>query len=163
LLYIDSKLIEAALTTRLVETKKGELRRSLYQVPLNQVQANAVRDAFAKVIYNKLFDWIVKRINQSMSVPSGRHLSIGVLDIYGFEVFDNNGFEQLCINYVNEKLQQIFIELTLKSEQEEYVREGIPWTHIDYFNNKIVCELIEGTVSHFIEIYIYIYLCRIDF
>jgi len=65
------------------------------------------------------------------------------LDIYGFEIFEENSFEQLCINYVNEKLQQIFIELTLKAEQEEYVRERIKWTPIDFFNNKIVCDLIE--------------------
>ena len=149
LLKMDRKSVEAALTSRVLETKKGESRRSVYQVPLNRVQANGVRDAFAKALYSQLFDWIVKRVNGSMRVPDGRHLSIGVLDIYGFEVFENNGFEQLCINYVNEKLQQIFIELTLKSEQEEYVREGIPWTQIDYFNNKIVCELIEGTVCVF--------------
>ena len=64
-------------------------------------------------------------------------LSIGVLDIYGFEVFENNGFEQLCINYVNEKLQQIFIELTLNAEQQEYASEGIAWQPIPFFNNKI--------------------------
>lgn len=69
--------------------------------------------------------------------------TIGVLDIYGFEIFENNSFEQLCINYVNEKLQQIFIELTLKKEQEEYNYEQIKWTPINYFNNKIVCDLIE--------------------
>jgi myosin I len=69
---------------------------------------------------------------------------IGVLDIYGFEVFPKNGFEQFCINYCNEKLQQIFIELTLKSEQEEYAREGIAWTHVDFFNNAIICDLIES-------------------
>ena len=61
----------------------------------------------------------------------------GILDIYGFEIFDNNGFEQFCINFVNEKLQQIFIELTLKAEQEEYQAEGIMWTPIDFFNNKV--------------------------
>jgi hypothetical protein len=71
-------------------------------------------------------------------------LSIGVLDIYGFEIFDRNGFEQLSINFVNEKLQQIFIALTLKAEQEEYVREGIEWKEVKYFNNKVVCELIEA-------------------
>ena len=71
-------------------------------------------------------------------------LSLGVLDIYGFEIFDVNGFEQLCINYVNEKLQQIFISLTLKAEQDEYESEGIAWTPIPFFNNKIVCELVEG-------------------
>ena len=63
-------------------------------------------------------------------------MSIGILDIYGFEVFDKNGFEQFCINYVNERLQQIFIELTLRREQEEYERESIKWTPIKFFNNK---------------------------
>ena len=87
--------------------------------------------------------------------------SIGVLDIYGFEIFKFNSFEQLCINYVNEKckisnfrkfliliVQQIFIELTLKSEQEEYVKEKIPWQNINYFNNKPCVELLEN-VSFF--------------
>ena len=68
----------------------------------------------------------------------------GVLDIYGFEVFEHNSFEQLCINYVNEKLQQIFIELTLNAEQIEYESEGIAWTPIPFFNNKIVCDLLDG-------------------
>ncbi|VVC93983.1 unnamed protein product [Leptidea sinapis] len=69
---------------------------------------------------------------------------IGVLDIYGFEIFDTNSFEQFCINYCNEKLQQLFIELVLKQEQEEYAREGIQWTPIQYFNNRIICELVEA-------------------
>lgn len=69
---------------------------------------------------------------------------IGVLDIYGFEVLHENGFEQMLINYCNEKLHQIFIELTLKSEQEEYLREGIEWIQIDYFNNKPIVNLIEA-------------------
>jgi myosin-1 len=87
-----------------------------------------------------------KSVNRAIHEVQSREklLSLGVLDIYGFEIFEKNGFEQLCINYVNEKLQQVFIELTLKSEQEEYVREGIRWTPIEYFNNKIVVELIEG-------------------
>ena len=93
-------------------------------------------------MYSRLFDYIVVRINENIFDPTSEH-NIGVLDIYGFEIFQKNSFEQLCINYVNEKLQQIFIELTLKSEQEEYVKEGIPWEPIKYFNNKPCVELIE--------------------
>lgn len=90
-----------------------------------------------------MFEWIVSRVNVSLKQRGAHAYTIGVLDIYGFEIFEENSFEQLCINYVNEKLQQIFIELTLKTEQEEYVRERIKWTPIDFFNNKIVCDLIE--------------------
>ena len=85
----------------------------------------------------------MERINKALRSRSQSSYVIGVLDIYGFEIFDENSFEQLCINYVNEKLQQIFIELTLKAEQEEYIKEKIKWTPIDFFNNKIVCDLIE--------------------
>jgi len=92
-----------------------------------------------------LFTWLVENINQHLNCTTpGNKLVIGILDIYGFEVFQNNSFEQFCINLCNEKLQQLFIELTLKSEQEEYVREGIQWQPIKYFNNKIICDLIEG-------------------
>jgi myosin-1 len=76
---------------------------------------------------------------------SGERLYIGVLDIYGFEIFERNGFEQLCINYVNEQLQQIFIDQVLRAEQDEYAREGIQWQPIRFFNNKIVVDLIDST------------------
>lgn len=82
-----------------------------------------------------------------MEIKSDNLLNTSILDIYGFEIFNQNGFEQFCINYVNEKLQQIFIELTLKAEQEEYRQEGIKWTDVDFFNNKIVCDLIESKNS----------------
>ena len=90
----------------------------------------------------------VKKICKTdTDIDSGDLLSLGVLDIYGFEIFERNGFEQLCINYVNEKLQQIFISLTLKAEQDEYESEGIAWTPIPFFNNKIVCDLVEGSAK----------------
>ncbi|KAJ1978049.1 class II myosin [Dimargaris xerosporica] len=143
LLEVDSQLLNKVLTSRVIETHRGGRRGSTYEVPLNTVQAMAVRDAYAKSIYERLFEWIVVRINAAMKPTMTPAYTIGVLDIYGFEIFDHNSFEQLCINYVNEKLQQIFIELTLKAEQEEYVREQIKWTPIDYFNNKVVCDLIE--------------------
>ncbi|TFK77424.1 myosin-1 [Pluteus cervinus] len=143
LMEVDSALVQKALTTRVVETQRGGRRGSVYDVPLNPSQATSGRDALSKAIYNNLFEWIVSRINVSMKPRSASAHVIGILDIFGFEIFEDNSFEQLCINYVNEKLQQIFIELTLKTEQEEYVREQIKWTPIKYFNNKVVCDLIE--------------------
>ena len=143
LLEVESAHVNKALTIRVVETARGGRRGSVYEVPLNPVQATAVRDALAKAIYFNLFDWIVDRVNQSLKARGSIANSVGILDIYGFEIFDKNSFEQLCINYVNEKLQQIFIQLTLKTEQEEYAREKIQWTPINYFDNKIVCDLIE--------------------
>ncbi|KAJ7040318.1 P-loop containing nucleoside triphosphate hydrolase protein [Mycena alexandri] len=143
LMEADSALVQKVLTSKIVETQHGGRRGSVYDVPLNPSQASSARDALAKAVYNNLFEWIVSRINVSMKPRSAHTQIIGILDIFGFEIFEDNSFEQLCINYVNEKLQQIFIELTLKTEQEEYVREQIKWTPIKYFNNKIVCDLIE--------------------
>ncbi|KAG8905402.1 class II myosin, partial [Tulasnella sp. 403] len=143
LMETEGALVEKVMTTRVVETQRGGRRGSVYDVPLNPTQASAGRDALSKAIYNNLFEWIVSRVNTSMKPRTAHAHLIGVLDIYGFEIFQDNSFEQLCINYVNEKLQQIFIELTLKTEQEEYVREQITWQPIKYFNNKVVCDLIE--------------------
>ncbi|MGH0135155.1 UNVERIFIED_CONTAM: hypothetical protein FKN15_043427 [Acipenser sinensis] len=81
---------------------------------------------------------------------------IGLLDIYGFEVFYINSFEQFCINYCNEKLQQLFIQLTLKSEQEEYEMEGIEWEPVQYFNNKIICDLVEEKYRGIISVLSYV-------
>ncbi|XP_019384614.1 PREDICTED: unconventional myosin-Ig [Crocodylus porosus] len=112
-------------------------------------EASYARDACAKAIYERLFCWIVGRINAVIEVQNydprlhGKNTVIGVLDIYGFEIFDRNSFEQFCINYCNEKLQQLFIELILRQEQDEYQREGIKWQHIEYFNNQIIVDLVE--------------------
>ncbi|KAI8985425.1 P-loop containing nucleoside triphosphate hydrolase protein [Pilobolus umbonatus] len=143
LMEVDGEALSQALTSRTMETQKGGRRGSIYDVPLNIVQATSVRDALAKSLYERLFEWIVTRVNVSLQARSAHQYTVGVLDIYGFEIFEENSFEQMCINYVNEKLQQIFIELTLKAEQEEYVREQIHWTPIKFFNNKVVCDLIE--------------------
>ena len=87
-------------------------------------------------MYDRLFTWIVSKINDIIElrdiVSHGKCTVIGVLDIYGFEIFDSNSFEQFCINYCNEKLQQLFIELVLKQEQEEYRREGIQWEEVTF-------------------------------
>ncbi|KAI9603701.1 hypothetical protein KEM48_000466 [Puccinia striiformis f. sp. tritici PST-130] len=143
LLEVDVNLVKKALTSRTMETQRGLKRGSVYEVPLNMVQAAAARDALAKAVYNNLFEWIVARVNISMKSRTSASYVLGVLDIYGFEIFEHNSFEQLCINYVNERLQQIFIELTLKKEQEEYAAEQITWAPIKFFNNKIVCDLID--------------------
>jgi myosin-1 len=140
LLEVNPKQLVDGITIRILTPRSGEVIES----PSNVAQATATRDALAKAIYNNLFDWIVGRVNQSLKARQAASNSIGILDIYGFEIFEKNSFEQLCINYVNEKLQQIFIQLTLKAEQEEYTREKIQWTPIKYFDNKVVCELIEA-------------------
>lgn len=142
LLSVDGKEAEKTLCSRVVAAR-GEVVEKGHTLE----QALYGRDAFAKAIYERLFSWIVGCINEIIALKkdnrSGKTTIIGVLDIYGFELFDNNSFEQFCINYCNEKLQQLFIELVLKQEQEEYTREGITWTKIDYFNNKIICDLVE--------------------
>uniref|UniRef100_A0A8C9T5F4 Osteoclast-stimulating factor 1 n=1 Tax=Scleropages formosus TaxID=113540 RepID=A0A8C9T5F4_SCLFO len=142
LLGIDQTGLKEKLTSRKMDSKWGGKSESI-DVTLNVEQACYTRDALSKALHARVFDFLVESINKAM-VKDHQELNIGVLDIYGFEIFQKNGFEQFCINFVNEKLQQIFIELTLKAEQEEYVQEGIRWTPIDYFNNKIVCDLIES-------------------
>jgi len=126
--------------------RKMMIRMNFVELHLSQEQAEGGRDGLAKAIYARLFKWLITRVNESIQVKNEREKrrTIGVLDIYGFEVFQSNSFEQFIINYCNEKLQQIFIELTLKSEQDEYVREGIPWENVDFFNNAIICNLIEA-------------------
>ncbi|XP_076066450.1 unconventional myosin-Ie-like isoform X2 [Oratosquilla oratoria] len=142
LLGINSEQLEAKLKGRTFYSHWGGKSEKV-EVTNNVEQAQFARDAWAKSLYARMFDYVVKTVNKAMETDS-TGLDIGILDIYGFEIFSRNGFEQFCINYVNEKLQQIFIELTLKSEQEEYNAEGIHWTPIKYFNNKIVCDLIES-------------------
>lgn len=138
------ELLEKALLYRTVATGRDVIDKQH-----TEQEASYGRDAFAKAIYERLFCWIVSRINDVIDVKKqdaalhGKNTVIGVLDIYGFEIFDNNSFEQFCINYCNEKLQQLFIQLVLTQEQEEYKREGIPWKHIDYFNNQIIVDLVE--------------------
>ncbi|KAF4102956.1 myosin IEb [Onychostoma macrolepis] len=145
LLGINQDGLKSKLTSRIMDSKWGGKTETI-SVTLNTEQASFTRDALSKALYSRLFDYLVDVINKAMQ-KDHEELNIGVLDIYGFEIFQKNGFEQFCINFVNEKLQQIFIELTLKAEQEEYVQEGIKWTPIEYFNNKVVCDLIESKLN----------------
>ncbi|KAI0503290.1 P-loop containing nucleoside triphosphate hydrolase protein [Xylaria bambusicola] len=117
---------------------------------LTQQQALVVRDSVAKYIYSSLFDWLVEIINRSLAadeVLSRVSSFIGVLDIYGFEHFAKNSFEQFCINYANEKLQQQFNSHVFRLEQEEYVREQIDWTFIEFSDNQPCIDLIEGKLG----------------
>ncbi|NXT96058.1 MYO1A protein, partial [Anhinga rufa] len=141
LIGLDPSVLERALCSRTVKARDETVLTTL-SVP----QGYYGRDALAKNIYSRLFDWLVNRINTSIQVKPGKQRKVmGVLDIYGFEIFQDNGFEQFIINYCNEKLQQIFILMTLKEEQEEYVREGIQWTPVEFFDNSIICNLIENS------------------
>ncbi|KAG9280786.1 unconventional myosin-Vc [Astyanax mexicanus] len=115
--------------------------------PQPKERAINARDALAKHLYAYLFDCVILRINQALRVPGKQHSFIGVLDIYGFETFDVNSFEQFCINYANEKLQQQFNLHVFKLEQEEYMKEDIPWTLIDFYDNQPVIDLIEAKMG----------------
>uniref|UniRef100_A0A8B9TSG2 Myosin motor domain-containing protein n=1 Tax=Anas platyrhynchos TaxID=8839 RepID=A0A8B9TSG2_ANAPL len=110
---------------------------------------NAV-GALAKAVYERMFLWMVVRINQQLDTKQPRQYFIGVLDIAGFEIFDFNSFEQLCINFTNEKLQQFFNHHMFVLEQEEYKKEGIEWTFIDFGMDLAACiELIEKPMGIF--------------
>ncbi|KAI8343918.1 P-loop containing nucleoside triphosphate hydrolase protein [Chlamydoabsidia padenii] len=116
---------------------------------LSPAQAQVVRDSVAKHIYSTLFDWLVNIVNDTLSSSSSENVAtfIGVLDIYGFEHFKKNSFEQFCINYANEKLQQQFNQHVFKLEQEEYVREKINWKFIEFSDNQKCIEMIEAKMG----------------
>ncbi|XP_059485067.1 unconventional myosin-Ia-like isoform X3 [Neocloeon triangulifer] len=111
---------------------------------LSASEATASRDILCRALYSRLFAWLVKQVNDATRVRKyGKRKVLGIMDIYGFEVFDQNNFEQFIINFCNEKLQQAVAECTLRLRQDEMLREGIEWTPVDFFNNTPVCELIE--------------------
>ncbi|XP_077987827.1 myosin-VIIa-like [Glandiceps talaboti] len=141
LLEVNQKALEDALTTRSTFAQ-GETIIS----PMSRTQAMDVRDAFVKGIYGRMFVWLVEKINIAIFTPKKdpkqARLSIGVLDIFGFENFGKNSFEQLCINYANENLQQFFVRHIFKLEQAEYEREGIKWHHIQFVDNQETLDLL---------------------
>uniref|UniRef100_H9H1A8 Uncharacterized protein n=1 Tax=Meleagris gallopavo TaxID=9103 RepID=H9H1A8_MELGA len=139
--------IEEVQVTRWLCHRKLVTAGETYMKPLSRQQALDCRDALAKHMYGQLFRWMTSRVNRALRSPEGHHTSIGILDIYGFEMFDLNSFEQFCINYANEKLQQLFNLHVFKLEQEEYVAEEIPWVFIDFCDNQPCIELIEGRLG----------------
>ncbi|XP_031488520.1 myosin-17-like [Nymphaea colorata] len=138
LLMCDPQSLEDALCKRVMVTPEEVITRSL-----DPEAAMLSRDALAKTIYSRLFDWLVDKINVSIGQDPNSKALIGVLDIYGFESFKNNSFEQFCINYTNEKLQQHFNQHVFKMEQEEYTKEEINWSYIEFVDNQDVLDLIE--------------------
>jgi len=139
LLRCDLEQLQKALLTRTIVT-----RDESYVKPLDCAAATNSRDSLAKTLYSRLFDWLVDAINNSIGQDSESKTLVGVLDIYGFESFKVNSFEQFCINLANEKLQQHFNQHVFKMEQEEYTREQIDWSYINFVDNQDVLSLIEG-------------------
>ncbi|XP_057725408.1 myosin-12 isoform X1 [Arachis stenosperma] len=138
LFMCDEKALEDSLCKRVIVTPDGNITK-----PLDPDSASLSRDALSKTVYSKLFDWIVDKINSSIGQDSNAVSIIGVLDIYGFESFKINSFEQLCINLTNEKLQQHFNQHVFKMEQEEYTKEEINWSYVEFVDNQDVLDLIE--------------------
>ncbi|CAN0888253.1 VIII-1 [Linum grandiflorum] len=127
-----------------LSTRKMRVGNDTIIQKLTLTQAMDTRDALAKSIYACLFDWLVEQINKSLAVGKRRTgRSISILDIYGFESFQRNSFEQFCINYANERLQQHFNRHLFKLEQEEYIQDGIDWTKVDFEDNQNCLNLFE--------------------
>ncbi|XP_018612550.2 unconventional myosin-VIIa [Scleropages formosus] len=142
LLEVDTKALDSSLTKRSVMTNRESVSK-----PLSSAQATDGRDALVKAIYGRLFVWIVDKINSVIYKPPPEDSSdvchsIGLLDIFGFENFSTNSFEQLCINFANEQLQQFFVKHIFKLEQEEYSRENIVWKHIDFNDNQRTLDVL---------------------
>ncbi|RCN45917.1 myosin head [Ancylostoma caninum] len=171
LLGMEVAELKMGLVSRIMQATKGGVKGTLIRVPLKPYEAAAGRDALAKALYSRLFDWLVARINKS--IPFERSASyIGVLDIAGFgrfggcplavttnialcaiaEFFEVNSFEQFCINFCNEKLQHFFNERILKQEQELYAKEGLDVPRIEYSDNHDCIELFERKPSGLLDL-----------
>uniref|UniRef100_A0A4W3K7E4 Myosin VC n=1 Tax=Callorhinchus milii TaxID=7868 RepID=A0A4W3K7E4_CALMI len=142
LLSIKTEEIAHGLCHRKISTTSDTVIK-----PMTKAQAINARDAVSKHIYAHLFNCIVERINRALQFDGKQYTFIGVLDIYGFETFDMNSFEQFCINYANEKLQQQFNLHVFKLEQDEYMKEDIPWTLIEFNDNQPCIDLIEAKMG----------------
>ncbi|XP_070336874.1 unconventional myosin-VI isoform X4 [Odocoileus virginianus] len=151
LLGLDQDDLRVSLTTRVMLTTAGGTKGTVIKVPLKVEQANNARDALAKTVYSHLFDRVVNRVNQCFPFETSSYF-IGVLDIAGFEYFEHNSFEQFCINYCNEKLQQFFNERILKEEQELYQKEGLGVNEVHYVDNQDCIDLIEAKLVGILDI-----------
>ncbi|CAK4647561.1 hypothetical protein LEN26_013176 [Aphanomyces euteiches] len=142
LLGVDAATLEKSLCSKDIIAGFDQVT-----VLLSPDKAEVTRDVVAKTMYAELFDWLVARINESIQYtpqdPAADRF-IGVVDIFGFEIFETNSLEQLCINFANEKLQQLFSQFVFEKEQEEYICEAIPWEFVEYPNNDACVALFEA-------------------
>ncbi|KAL1132716.1 hypothetical protein AAG570_010668 [Ranatra chinensis] len=141
LIGVDPSILQASLTSR------SCLCASTPEVPMTELSATQAaynRDSLCRALYSRTFTWLVNRLNHAIKVKRyGKRKVLGILDIYGFEMLEHNGFEQFIINFSNEKLHAVITENTVKQEQEEYMREGIDWCPVEYSLNTAVCDIIE--------------------
>ncbi|CEG48932.1 myosin-like protein [Plasmopara halstedii] len=142
LLGISAADLEKALCSRQIAVAGDEVTTFL-----KKDQAEECIGALSKAIYSKVFDWLVNIINTSLENDQKMHHHVGILDIFGFEHFKLNSFEQFCINYANEKIQQKFTQDVFKTVQSEYEAEGILWSHIDFADNQDVISMIEDKLG----------------
>ncbi|XP_053187445.1 unconventional myosin-XIX isoform X1 [Scomber japonicus] len=141
LLLVSAEELQSCLTVRMLKAGKQSVLK-----PCSQAECSVRRDCLAKTIYAQLFEWLVTFINNSICADQSTWCNfIGVLDVYGFECFQINNLEQLCINYANEKLQQHFVAHYLRAQQEEYVSEGLEWSFVKYQDNQSCLDLLEGS------------------
>lgn len=143
---VDQQSLMRILTIRKMT---DPLSKKQIDKPMNIEQVFSCRDTIAKTLYARMFDWIIKKINNAISSNQEKEKNlkmkkIGILDIFGFEIFEENSFEQMCINYANERLQQFFNNHIFKMEQEEYMREKIDWSQVSFKDNKDIIDLIDN-------------------
>eukprot|EP00443_Scrippsiella_acuminata_P068851 CAMPEP_0115487064 /NCGR_PEP_ID=MMETSP0271-20121206/60759_1 /TAXON_ID=71861 /ORGANISM="Scrippsiella trochoidea, Strain CCMP3099" /LENGTH=1711 /DNA_ID=CAMNT_0002915095 /DNA_START=96 /DNA_END=5231 /DNA_ORIENTATION=+ len=136
---VDRKDLEGALCNQTRVTRTERIRS-----PVNVRTAADNRDALAKALYGMIFDLIVMNTNHSIGFIEEVKLFVGVLDIFGFECFKMNSFEQLCINFTNERLQQFFNSFVFKLEEQLYEREGIPWDPLDFPDNQDAVDILQA-------------------
>jgi myosin heavy subunit len=145
------QLLGTARLQPLLERREMTVRGETALVELTPQKAAGARDALVKIMYSRLFAFLVGRINRTTHKPQLSRRYIGLLDVYGFEWFEVNSFEQLCINFANEKLQQFFLVTVFESEKEAYKAEGVPWEPIPYADNAPIIAILEasphGTMS----------------
>eukprot|EP01119_Soliformovum_irregulare_P017877 TRINITY_DN5376_c0_g1_i4.p1 TRINITY_DN5376_c0_g1~~TRINITY_DN5376_c0_g1_i4.p1 ORF type:complete len:1818 (+),score=627.39 TRINITY_DN5376_c0_g1_i4:113-5566(+) len=147
LLGVEVELLKNMLVTRTITVgtpgNAKMAKENTYTIQFTETEAVHARDALSKHIYSVFFDWIVSRINLNIDLNNLTQF-IGILDISGFEIFEVNSFEQMCINFANEKIQQYFNVQILQQEQEIYLLEGLKWRKVEYQDNQEVINLVEG-------------------